>query len=409
MLCQKSVFFRITNIFILIFSGFISLYGYNAGENVRLSDNAELTMLTSTPGENLYSVFGHSALRVNDPENNIDLIYNYGTFDFDTPNFYLKFASGRLKYMLSVSNYKYYEYSYRREGRAIYEQVLDLTRQEKQRIFEFVQKNALPENRYYYYDFFYDNCATRIRDVLDDLVAVEWYEDPYDIDRRTFRELLSPYLENMPWSKFGIDIALGLPADKVATRYEYMFIPDEMFIAFAMARMADTRPLVGEHRVLLEKGWPLPPPHPLNPNIVFWIIFVIGLLTILNKYSARIFDMIFFSALCINGLLILFLWFVSEHEATNSNMNLLWALPTHICFFYKHHFRKISRFARLYFKSVMVLSALMILFWNQIPQEFNTAFFPIILLILLKSIPPALNIDISERIRSLFARKQGEK
>lgn len=390
----------------MIFFCYAVVVANGGNSNIVLSDKAELTMLTATPGEDLYSVFGHSALRVNDPENNIDLVYNYGTFDFDTPNFYLKFVRGRLMYKLSVSTYKYYEPSYRREGRAIYEQVLELNRQEKQRIFEFLQENALPENRYYRYDFFYDNCATRIRDVIDDHVAVEWYEDPYDIDRRSFRQLLAPYLENMPWSKFGIDIALGLPADKVATRYEYMFLPDEMFIAFAMAKMADGRPLVGEHRVLLEKGWPHQPPHPINPKLVCWLIFAIGIFSMLNKYSARIFDMLFFTALCINGLLIIFLWFVSEHEAANSNMNLLWSLPTHICFFYKYHFRTINNFSRWYFKFVMLLSALLILFWQWIPQGFNPAFFPLVLLVFVKSVPPALNIDLTGLIYSLFVEKK---
>ncbi len=394
--------------FTLILVFFCNLFFFaNTGRsNIILSDNTDVTLLTSTPGEELYSVFGHSALRVNDPDNDIDLVYNYGTFDFSTPNFYLKFARGRLMYMLSVSSYKQYEFSYRLEGRAIYEQVLDLSKQEKQRIFEFLQENALPENKYYQYDFFYDNCATRIRDLIDDLLIVEWYEDPYEIRRRTFRQLLAPYLANKLWSKFGIDIALGLPADKVATPYEYMFLPDEMFIAFASAKMADGTSLVSKHRVLLEKGRPLQPPHPINPKIVCWMIFLLGVLSMLNRNSAKIFDTIFFSVLSLNGLTIMFLWFASEHLATNNNMNLLWSLPTHIYFFSRYHFKQINRFSRWYFKIVMVLTALLIVLWPWVPQGFNQAFFPLILLVFAKSVPPALDIDLAGLIYSFFAGKK---
>ncbi len=399
--CEKKLI-----ISILLLYGFVSVFGINTENSIILSDKAEITLLTSTPGEELYSVFGHSALRVNDPENEIDLVYNYGTFDFDTPNFYYKFAKGRLMYMLSVGPYRYYESVYRIEGRAIYEQVLNLYSFEKQKVFEFLRENALPENKYYHYDFFYDNCATRIRDIVDEKLNVEWYEEPYDPDRRTFRDLLSPYLENMPWSEFGIDIALGLPADKVAEPYEYMFIPDEMFIAFANAQMVDERPLVSEDRILLEKRSQPAPPHPISPNIAFWLIFALGLISFANKKAAKLFDIIFFSALSITGLLIIFLWFISEHLATNSNMNLLWALPFHIYFFLKYHFSTLNSFSKWYFKVIMVLSALMIFFWELIPQGYNAAFFPIVFLIFIKSIPPALDINITDMLHSLFRKKK---
>ncbi len=371
-----------------------------------LSESAEVTMLTSSPGEELYSIFGHSALRVDDPENNIDKVYNYGTFDFDTPNFYLKFARGQLMYMLSVTSYRLYELEYRMEGRAVYEQVLDLSKQEKQRIFEFLEENALPENRYYQYDFFYDNCATRIRDIIDDLFLVQWYEDSYETTSRTFRDLLEPYLEKMPWNKFGIDIVLGLPSDKVATPYEYMFLPDEMYLAFASARMADGSPLVSEHRVLLEEELVRQPPHPLTPVLVCWLVFALGLFSMVKRRVTRIFDMIFFSLLCINGLTIMFLWFASEHVATNSNMNLLWSLPTHVYFFYQYHFKKLNNFSRLYFRITLVISALFIFLWQWIPQDLNTAFFPLILLVFIKTISPALNVDLTGMINTVFSGKK---
>ncbi len=399
-MAYKKSFFTIISI--IIFSNlflFIPLFGSAVDGKTVLSEQAEITLLTSSPGEELYSIFGHSALRVVDPEKNIDLAYNYGTFDFDTPNFYLKFGRGQLMYKLSVGSYRNYEYIYRREGRAVYEQVLDLNQQEKQRVYDFLTENALPENRYYRYDFFYDNCATRIRDLIDDLLVVEWFEYPYEEKPRTFRELLAPFLEHTPWNKFGTDIALGMPSDITASAYEYMFLPDEMYIGFASARMADGSPLVSEYRTLVEESLVRQKPDLFNPLLVCWLVFIAGLLSFLKPTAEKVFDMVFFSILCVNGIIIMFLWFASEHTATNNNMNLLWSLPTHIYFFFNFHFRQINRFSRWYFKIIMLLMLFFVVFWPWMPQGLNPAFFPVILLVLIKSVPPALNIDIAGKLK----------
>ncbi len=402
---QKTIKTLIYSLILLRFIAPVS--GNNAVNDIILSKKAEITLLTSTPGEELYSIFGHSALRVNDPENNIDKAYNYGTFDFDTHNFYLNFARGRLMYKLSVAPYYYYKLEYRSEGRAIYEQVLNLNQQEKQRIFAFLQENALPENKYYHYDFLYDNCATRIRDIIDNLLEVEWYKEPYKVYDKTFRDLLSPYLNIIPWSKFGTDIILGLPTDKTATPYEYMFLPDNMFIAFAMARLEDDSPLVGKHRLLLEKSRPIPSPNPFMPAIICWLIFVLGIISFFNKKINIVFDMTFFSLLSLAGLIILFLWFGSEHLATNNNMNLLWALPTHIYFFAKYHFKMNNQtIVRWYLKLIMILSALLILLWTFLPQDLNKAFFPVILIIFIKSLSYTLNINLPVKLYSFFNKKE---
>ncbi len=375
-------------------------YGYY--KNIKLSEKSEITLLTSSPGQELYSVFGHSALRVKDPENSLDRVYNYGTFDFNTPNFYWKFSKGKLDYMLSVSTYYVYERQYRREGRAVYEQVLNLNLNEKQRIFDFLENNALPENRFYRYDFFFDNCATRIRDIVDDFLYVKWYNYPYNIEEKSFRDLLKPYLEYMPWEEFGIDIALGLPSDIIAEPYEYMFLPDEMFIAFAQAKLSDGQPLISEHRVLLEEKLIRERTNPFTPKLVFWIVFVLGIASFLNRKIEKVFDILFFSIISLIGVTIIFLWFISEHEAANANMNLIWTLPTYIYFFAKYHLNSINRITRWYFKIVSFLLILMLIFWQLLPQDLNPAFLPIILLMLIKSAPIAINYTPRRIIKRLF-------
>lgn len=349
----------------------------------RLSEEAQFSLLTASPGEELYSVFGHSALRVYDPLSGIDEVYNYGTFDFNTPFFYIKFTRGQLMYQLTVSTMDRFLFEYEYEQRAVYEQVLALYPSEKQRIYDFLQINRRPENREYLYDFFYDNCATRIRDLIDDLLVVDWGEDPYPGPPRSFRDMLQPYLANMPWAAFGIDLALGLPADRIATPWHYMFLPDEMFVAFAQARHADGRRLVASHHVVLEGATRTgfgDSRMAITPTIAMWALFILGSLSLLKRRFSVIFDKLFFSVVGTTGVVVFLLWFFSDHESTNQNMNLLWALPTHLYFIFRSSKATLAPAVKYYFLGTALLSALLVAFWWAIPQGFHAAFFPLVLL-----------------------------
>lgn len=394
---------------IIVFGAMLLLLpGKSVAVGFALSEASEITLLTASPGDELYSVFGHSALRVKDPANQTDLVFNYGTFDFDTPNFYLEFTRGKLMYKLSVVPMEFFMREYTYEGRAVFEQKLNLSQTQKQRMFNFLMINRLPENAYYHYDFFYDNCATRIRDLVDELIQPVWpdhagltpeimadirsqlqYEFEYVPDyspHRSFRDLLQPFLVNMPWSAFGIDLALGLPADAVATPADFMFLPDEMLIAFALAHHQDGSPLVSEHRIVLHKAVELPPASPFRPQLVFWAIFVLGVISLLSRAWSRIFDKVFFSMLGITGLVVVFLWFFTDHMATKGNLNILWALPTHLYFIWSTRYDD-TRFVRvLYFRLTAILGLLLLLSWPWMPQAYHAAFFPIICTSLLKSL-----------------------
>ena len=132
-----------------------------------LSTKARVMLLTVSPGhEELYAAFGHSAIYIHDPEKHIDKVYNYGTYYYNQPHFYLNFARGYLLYGLSVSTYDRFQGYYAYFNRQVVAQVLDLSLEQRQQVFDFLENNALPENSMYYYDYFYDNCATRIRDVF---------------------------------------------------------------------------------------------------------------------------------------------------------------------------------------------------------------------------------------------------
>ncbi len=399
-------------------------FSFQQSKAVTLSEQAEITLLTASPGDELYSVFGHSALRVIDRENDIDLVFNYGTFDFDTPNFYLQFTRGKLLYKLSVAPMEYFVPEYRYEGRAIYEQVFNLNQEEKQKIFDFLMVNQLPENAYYHYDFFYDNCATRIRDLVDYILQPVWAEEneiteesvsiirsmlDYEFDyepelkpSRTFRDMLQPFLVTMPWSAFGIDLALGLPADKVASAWDYMYLPDEMLIAFALASHPSGDPLIAEHRIIIPKTVELSPASKITPHIVMWLLALLAMASLYKAKWSLLFDKVFFSLLGITGLVIIFLWFFSDHITTKANLNILWALPTHLYYIWLANYQSVRPAVKWYFRFVSVLSFLLLVLWPFVPQAFHGAFFPLILISLAKSLPYGFSLPfISARFKGI--------
>ncbi len=363
-----------------------------------LSDSARVSLMTVAPGEYLYSTFGHSALRVYDPANRLDRCYNYGTFDFDQPNFILKFCRGKLLYFLDIESYKGFERGNLLDQRAMQEQVLNLDREQKQRLFALLQENAREENRYYKYDFFYDNCATRIRDVVDRTFGqpIAWDSSALPMGT-SMRQLLYPYMRNQPWTLFGMNLGLGYAADRRALARDFMFLPDYVHDLFASARINDTASLVRSERHIPEYSFPTPEYKPGffgNPLLVMSLVALLGLLSMWHERSARIFDFIFWFVLGAAGLLIALLWFATDHSSTKTNFNLLWALPTHLLIFWRS--RK-GGWVRQYLAFAGGLALLTLLFWKAIPQEMPVAAMPLALLVAVKGLWPAVRDRMAKR------------
>ncbi len=354
----------------------------------QLSDQARISLMTAAPGTMLYNLFGHSALRVYDPVLRLDRCYNFGTFDFEDPNFLLNFCRGRLRYYLDTEPYRYFEYGNLLEERVMQEQVLNLNAQQRQMLFDLLEVNALEENKYYLYDFFYDNCATRIRDVVE---KVYLYQISFDTTflplGATMRDLLHPYLTNYPWTRFGIDLALGQPADRVALGRDYMFLPDHMRDMFARARVADTLPLVIEERQIPE--WSLPPkPAPQygffgNPLWVMCLVAAVGFASMFSRRAERVFDVVFWFVLGLAGLILFLLWFATDHTTTKNNWNLLWALPTHLLFFWR---TKRTELTETYFTVVGAIALVTLVIWGFIPQDLPETALPIVVLVVVKGL-----------------------
>lgn len=363
-----------------------------AAQYVRLSEDAQISVLTMGPDKDeLYSAFGHNAIRVYDPTLGIDRAYNYGTFNYEDPNFYINFTKGYLAYFLSTSDYsrlhRYYEYF----DRWMTEQVLDLTASQKQAVFEYLETNAQPENATYFYDYFYDNCATRVRDVFKDVLQDDVRFDPQYVEGgMTVRELTDIYLVGkFPWGDLGIDICLGMPMDKTMDSWQYMFLPDYIYSGFEAATIVRDEkmiPLVkSSARVLTSSSEPTA--TLFSPLVVFSGFLVIGLILTWLWWRVgkrgRGLDVLLFASTGAIGLLLTALWFLTDHNAAANNLNILWAFPVNVVGVYS-----LFRNGRLrvgYFRFLGWASLVLLLCWNFLPQDLHDSLIPIAMLILVRS------------------------
>ncbi len=322
----------------------------------KLSQNASISLITCSPGDQLYSVFGHSALRVVDPEQGIDSVYNYGTFDFETEGFYLKFARGKLDYMLSRQYFPQFQYTYLLENRSISEAILLLTWEQNQVLYELLEENYKPENQFYRYDFFYDNCSTRISEMLKTAFgeAVDFHcEDSHGI---TFRNQVEKYTADLPWSLFGISLALGRPYDNEIKGEEIMFLPDELEKYFVKATL-NGQALVASPVEILNREEFTAEKSMLTPQFggIIFLVLTLGLVFLeYRKNKRRVFlrRLILFVIGSI-GTLVLLLWVATDHQATKVNLDVLWLMPLALLLFFG-----VKQVISSWFKAFLVISLL---------------------------------------------------
>ena len=355
-------------------------------QTLPLSPRAEISVITCGRGaDELYSAFGHSAIRVYDPVNRIDYAYNYGVFDFDQPNFYLNYTKGLLLFKLGVYAYPDFVNSYVYYNRWVTEQVLNLSPGQKQRIFDYLEWNALPENETYRYDYFYNNCANKVRDVFAQTLGDSLhFDDSYITTSYTIRQLTDLYLTDQPWGDLGIDICLGLPMDKKASPYEYMFLPDYVLSSFdhaTVSRGGKEEPLV-KAKIPVFLNTPREPHQAIvHPLLVFGAILLAAI--VLSAWDFRRkdvslwFDGFLFVTTGAIGVLLLLLWTATDHQAAARNMNLLWALPTNL-FFLAVLRQKARPSLRKYFLGVSALSLILLLSWSFLPQQMNPFLVPLV-------------------------------
>jgi hypothetical protein len=356
-----------------------------------LSEQAEISVLTIGPGASLNDSFGHNAFRVKDPVKGIDLVFNYGVYDFEAPYFILKFARGKLNYLIGGDYYEDFFNSYISQNRTIKAQILNLSQSEKQKLFDYLINNYQPENRRYLYDFFYDNCATKIKDVTN--IAVNntiQFNVPKDFNPQTFRELIHSNLNRNSWGCFGIDLALGSVIDRKATPEEHMFLPKYIYSFFEVATIKNSNtPLVKKSNVLYEKiDAPVPSQFFTSPLFIFGILGCFMLFITYNDFKKQKqtvwLDVVLFSITGIIGILILLLWFATDHKATHQNYNLLWACALNILVIGQLLKQKTSIWFIKYLKFLVILLCLLTLHWIIGVQVFAFGLIPFLIALFIR-------------------------
>lgn len=375
--------YRIKILSLIFLIAFLLSNKVNAQDTSRL----RISLLTCTPGEELYSIFGHSALRVVDSNSVTDYVFNYGTFDFGDEDFYLKFTRGKLLYFVSLDRTQDFIFDYINEGRGITEQILDLSGGEKKEIQHALIENLKEENRFYKYDFFLDNCTTRLRDIILKYKHPSPGLPAVMPANTRFRQAIHQYLEKggQYWSELGIDILLGAPTDKIMTAAEQEFLPDNLMNALDSSKNI---------QIVKQKIPIFSVPEKdnsnifLKPFIVFGFVFIFYFLIeqFKNKWtvlSLSILDRLSFFVTGLLGIILVLMWTATDHSMTKNNFNLLWSSPTFLIAAFSVGSKK--AFSKKLFLFHVVLLSLTLVCWFFLPQEMNNGLIPFVLLLLYRS------------------------
>lgn len=340
----------------------------------------QISLLTCGTGDEIYTVFGHSGVRIIDSSEGTDIVYNYGTFDGYDKDFEMKFMRGSLLYYLSAGGYEDFLEEYKMEGRWVEEQIVNTSDAEKRQIQQYLLTNMLPENRPYKYDFFFDNCATRIRDIFTQTHG-EAFKYPNVLPNKkslTFRDIINQYLSHNVWERFGINILLGSKIDTKMTNEQIMFLPDYLKDAIAGATLngkafaQPTKRIIDETKPARQEDY--------SVLIVLYGLLAVFIVALFIPKLQMVVSILSNTMLVITGLLgilILTMWYATDHHTCANNYNLLWALPTNLLFIFRKKQYKYAMVAML-----LILGSL-ILHISHIQCLLLPEMLPILLLLLL--------------------------
>ena len=374
---------------------FLSISGIPCEKSLAAeNDSIRISMLTCDPGTEIFSLFGHTAIRYENPSRGIDAVFHYGLFSFNTPNFMLRFALGETDYQFGAFDYEHFASEYISEERSVWQQTLNLTNEEKEKLIRLLEENYQPANRVYRYNYFYDNCATRPRDKIEESITgtVEYPAYPAD-GSKSYREIVHEYTAGHPWARFGIDLCIGSEADRPITRRQMMFSPFYLQDYFEKAVIVDK----GEKRALVtktEKIIDVPQetnqgiwcPTPLQCSLLLFVLTALATIYgIRRKKGLWGVDLALFSLAGIAGCLLAFLAIFSEHPTVSSNYLLFVFHPGQL-FFVPYIVYCIRKGKRCWYHTLnfTILTLFMLLFWL-IPQRIDFAVVPLALCLLIRS------------------------
>ena len=361
----------------------VLLYLILASWSVRAQqDSVRVSLLTCAPGTEIYELFGHTAIRYENPAEGKDLVFNYGIFSFNTPNFVLRFVKGETDYRLGVVPYSY----------SVYQQTLNLTDEEKQKIWDLLEENYRPGNRIYRYNYFYDNCTTRARDKIEDCIDGKVVY-PQAEEGVTFRDIVHRCTKGNEWDELGIDLCLGSEADVPIDGRKQMFAPFNMLEAArgAVIMQGDSvRPLVlSESKVVDVEPEEAEPGFPLSPLSCVCILLVVTCIIVWLQLKWKkviwAWDLLLFGAQGLAGCIIAFLFFFSIHPTVGSNWLIVLFNPIPLIYLPVMIYKAIKGRKDLYHLINMAYLTFFIMIMPFIQQEFNVTVLPLALCLLVCS------------------------
>ena len=357
------------------------------------TDSIRFSLLTCAPGTEIYSLFGHTAIRYENYTRRIDVVFNYGMFSFNTPNFIFRFVAGETDYQLGITPYSYFEAEYAMRGSSVYQQVLNLTQSEKERLLTILENNYLPENRIYRYNYFYDNCTTRARDKIEECIEGKVVY-PDSLSGKSYRSIVHEFTAGSPWDELGIDLCLGAEADKEINKRQQMFSPFYMKYYASNAYVVDAggsrRPLIlDETKIVDVEPEEVQPGFVLSPLMCGALFLALCVVMAWGQWKTqRIWwgwDIVLYGLQGLAGCIIAFLFFFSVHPTVGSNWLLILFNPIPLLYLPFMVYKAVKRKKDYYHVGNMVYLTLFITILPFCGQEFNLTVLPLALGLLVTS------------------------
>ena len=374
-------------VLLLIFF-FLSSFSFSMEQDI---DRYNISILTVSPGKDLVDAFGHSGIRVVDNESNYDVVFNFGIYDFQAPDFYSNFVKGRPIYSLGINNYNRFFNDYKNQKRGILEHKIQISKNKKDALIRLLFENSRQENKFYVYEYFNDNCSTKVADLFIENFNDEIYNSEINLSSKSndsYRSLIYKMIPKNSWGSLGIDICLGSIIDQDISYRQTFFLPSK-FGSF-LDTIESVSPEIIESKLLL-KSQDVFKESSFNLTSPLFVILFISILIILvsfrdyrNNKQTKILDILLISITTTIGLLISYLWFYSDHSAASQNYNILWASPLNILLFIDLFTRKKRKWILGYLKFIFLMLLLMMSHWILSVQTFNITLFSFIFALLIR-------------------------
>ena len=360
-------------------------------------DSVEFSLLTCSPHEEIYSLYGHTALRYKDLHHgeSTDVVFNWGVFNFKAPHFVARFVFGLTDYELEIAPYKAFCRYYQHWGSQVVEQVLNLTSEEKEHLYTALMDNVRPEHRIYRYNYFYNNCTTKARDIIEQCINGRVEYTGREDYTPSYRDMVHEMTRNNPWAAWGNDMLLGIKADQATDQRQQEFLPGNLMYDFDHARIYENgtyRPLVRERRTAVPAGVQVQRQgFPLTPLQTFLLLLAIGIVLFAVEWKQQKsflpWDLLLMTVCGAIGLVLTLMLF-SQHPTVSLNLQIIFFNPVHWVFLWPVLKRKPTR----YWLAVPVLAALFLA--GGLFQHYAEGIYVLALCLLLQSI---LHIKIDRK------------